>query len=348
MPAIGKAAKRINYDLGLNDLGNYLAEQRKKKEQVEVYKTLSDAVNQYQQRQKGIRSGIDPADTTFETGDSGITDMVLGDYLGKPERYEKAQGNFEDFQNALIPAMLNPNADQNTLGKVNVLSQLFGRQTEQMKPQQPKIGSVNPEHDIINELTGDIIRKGTAKIEKPDSRYERTATFNVGGKPIIRGLIKGTDQWEDLGEQYYQPQKSPVIKIDMPKPEKWKDFGDLITEARSRTIVDKDGKPVQLTQDEINYNWNRAKNRFLSNLLPNAKRWFEKNILTDQEVKSGGKTFKRKMTKISDREYYNKLADAVESGELTMEEAQDLDDANAYRQDLYGEKIKTFTSPKQE
>jgi len=127
-----------------------------------------------------------------------------------------------------------------------------------------------------------------------------------------------------FGEQYHQPQKDTVVKIDMPKPEKWKAFGNLITDAKETQFTDKNGETVDKSEQERNQAWNQAKNNFYSNLNPNAYLFYK------NKIKKTGKE------KVDNATYLKIVRDGVNNGTLDVEDAQDLIDASAYRSDLFG------------
>ncbi|MEM3091533.1 MAG: hypothetical protein QXD05_00145 [Candidatus Pacearchaeota archaeon] len=155
MPALGKALARLNYDLGLNQLGKFLEEQRKKKEENEFYNNLLNIYNRAKERQRQISEGFDVNDITYNPGKSEdeIGDYILGDIIPKEtqikiegqkinipssERYSKAKNVFNEFQESMLPYILKEDLDTNRINKVNILSNLLAKEAEELKPKQPE------------------------------------------------------------------------------------------------------------------------------------------------------------------------------------------------------------------
>jgi hypothetical protein len=136
---------------------------------------------------------------------------------------------------------------------------------------------------------------------------------------------QGTNEWEDLGEAYYQSNVTNT-SITMPKPEKWKGFGKFITKANQTHFTDSDGKVKKLTAEERQRNWNEAKNEAYSNLLPEAYDWYKKNFI-DVTHEDAPKDW-----------FFKKLKIANDKDELSPDAIQDLIDFSAFRDDLFGNK----------
>lgn len=126
----------------------------------------------------------------------------------------------------------------------------------------------------------------------------------------------------------YDPNKSRSnININMPpmpKPDKWANFGKYISEAKNTQVFDtKENKMVRLEPEEINTNWERAKNEAFSTLLPNAYNFYKKNF---KDTKN---------EEVSNHYFLARVKKGLEDDEITIEEAQDLIDFSAFRSDLF-------------
>jgi hypothetical protein len=75
------------------------------------------------------------------------------------EKYEKAKANLNQFKNSMAEIVSNPNVDQNALSRLNVLGSLAEQQVEALKPKEKDVGTFNPEYDVVDKNTGNIIRK---------------------------------------------------------------------------------------------------------------------------------------------------------------------------------------------
>lgn len=158
---------------------------------------------------------------------------------------------------------------------------------------------------------------------KPGSIYERVETFNVNGKPVKRGLRKDTQQWEDLGEAYYKPN---ITNINMreTKSEKWKDFSEKLTEYQNPIYIDQGGNLRKLTPEEIKARKDALLNSGYNTMLPGAYRWYNKYI-----KKGYGRE------NISHDAFLREVEEALTNDEISADEAQDLLDFDAYRDDLF-------------
>ena len=154
--------------------------------------------------------------------------------------------------------------------------------------------------------------------------YEDMGTESIGGKPMDRKRNKQTGKIEYF-PHYEKPDKGSVTNIIMPEPEKWKDFGKLITDMKQTQVYDtKEEKVKELHPVERKQKWELAKNTAYSKLLPNAYNWYKKEFIDTRHEDANNEWF------------YKKLYIALRDDELTPEEVQDLKDFNVYREDLFG------------
>lgn len=196
-------------------------------------------------------------------------------------------------------------------------------------PQKPEMMNVSQGTDVIgyNRETGEIKtiyqnKKEEDAKENPLDKKIDEYTNSSNDKIVIFQKPNGETYERKFGK-VRETKNITNIKNKLPQPEKWKGFGKTISDARRKFNSTKEGIE-QLLPEEINKNWDDAKAEYLSTMLPQAKIWFEDNIV------------KKNLTTIPNKQYLQKIYDAVNKEELTVEEGQDLIDANAYRSDLYG------------
>lgn len=238
--------------------------------------------------------------------------------LDQRGRINAADNMSEEF---FLREMMNPKGNPQV---ASVLGNALQNQANRLRPKEQKTMNVAKGGDVLgfNEKTGkyEKIYSNEEQPKTPSSVLLGEGTY--GGKQGIKyGYIDNNGK--EVVTKFDEFNKGTTVNIEnkLPQPEKWKGFGKTIADAR--VTITKDGKN-RLLPEEINKNWDDAKAEYKSTMLPQAKTWFENNIE------------KKGLTTIADKQYLTKIRDAVNKEELTIEEAQDLIDANAYRSDLYG------------
>jgi hypothetical protein len=247
MSAFARAARNINYDLGLNKITEALQKRDQEKKRQEAFRQIGEAYKQWEGGQQNATSEqllpggkvTNPFAPSPSMGIGGTPGQIIREgttplpsnvlegisiperqttMTPQKEKYEKAKANLNQFKNSMAEIVSNPNVDQNALSRLNVLGSLAEQQVEALKPKEKDVGTFNPEYDVVDKNTGNIIRKGTPKKtqKKTDSIYERVETFNVGGTPVKKGLRKDTGKWENLGEAYYKPSAAELKKDEFP------------------------------------------------------------------------------------------------------------------------------------
>jgi len=335
----------------LSPIFELLKEKQRKEEQKEYFNSLYSAYKSAKNKQNTIaNTQLEPS--TFQEGQGnvlstmmgpkneftppdiestqGITDEVLGDYIPRQERLNKSEDIGNDFT---IDQIMNP-SEHIDAGRINVLGNQLQSNANRLKPPKTTVSERDP-------LKRYVERDDLGNEKVIQEAGEKTKPFDIEGSvknsatKTYWTYNKQNGQWEDTKIAYDPNEGKTTVKIDMPKPEKWKEFGKVISDAKAKYIfgIDSEGRYKDpKSESEINQDFDRAKNQFLSTLLPNAKIWFEDNIKGHEQI--------------SDQTYLQKVYDAVSKDEITIEEGQDLVDANAYRGDLYGEKNTIFTNPK--
>jgi len=154
-------------------------------------------------------------------------------------------------------------------------------------------------------------------------RYEEMGTYDVEGKPKKRFRDKFTgEEFYSEDDVYYQPYKGTNVNINYPKPEKWKEFGKYVTEAQTTDYFNSDDNKIEkLKPEEVANRRNRLRNEWKSQLLPGAKSWYDKNFEGNEDV--------------SNQYFLSKVRYGLSKDEITAEEAQDLIDASAYRNEVF-------------
>jgi hypothetical protein len=256
MGAIAKATRRTGYDLGLNQLGGYLKEQRKREERKDFYKKVLDVYNQANAKIKdagnddvstetaknpfydpnslglgdeGVMSSLNPEMTPTQLEPSTY-EKTIRTPVPQAEQYKRAKKVVGDFQTSLLPFLLDPDADQEQLSRVNALGQLVGNQVENLKPLQKKYEEYDPakgEHEI-DPITGErtVVREPQTKPKLFDIegtfKNSKTKTYwtydKQTGKPVDTGIEyeKNNDDsgWASLNYRIGKDQQEELEKND--------------------------------------------------------------------------------------------------------------------------------------
>ena len=128
---------------------------------------------------------------------------------------------------------------------------------------------------------------------------------------------------EVKSEKPVRPPKGTTVKIEYPKPEKWKDFGsviNMITYKEDPTT----GELSERTPAEQKQYREVGQNIALGNMLPGAVDFMRSRIWN---------TWNRE--NLSQADFEAEVEEGLISGELSAEEAQDLLDYNQFRPFLY-------------
>lgn len=213
MGSYAQAYRRTGKE-ALGQVVNFFENLRKRQEQKEVYNQLLNAVSEYQNNLQNATQEAEllpggkiaspfEAEARAKMPENSLANFGIGQPEYKPtnplglprpipnnlperqtrevpqgERYEKARGAYDEFANAIVPLIANPEIGGDMLSRINAIGGLLGKQVSGMKPEAPKISTRNPEYDIINELTGEVLFKGQEK-KKPgdiEGRFENSST----------------------------------------------------------------------------------------------------------------------------------------------------------------------------
>ena len=201
--SLRKAGHLSQLGQGINNLEAILEENRKKKEREQLYNNVVGLVNKYQE---GLKSATNQDVALKEGGKVKnvlSSETFSGQRLGggKPtgmgldvnlpentqqvqqnmapvppetqtrqispqEKFKNAETIYSDFENAIIPILTNPNVGEEDISRLNIFRTIAEKQKEKFRPKERKIGTFNPEYDVVDETTGEVLRKGTQK-QKP-------------------------------------------------------------------------------------------------------------------------------------------------------------------------------------
>jgi len=365
---IAKSLRKAGYLEGLgtalNEIGNILEANRKQKAQEKLYNQFREAFSKWQE-------GYDKANLQRElkedgrvtnifspenfTGISGEKPAGLNLKVNLPEdveegykqglflpptqtretspkeRYDKAQTELSEFLQAIVPMALNRDVDEETLKRANVLSELAQRETERLKPKEPKYFNLGKSEtayritdDNIEKIAEGMGEKGEYLLDKKIGEYVDKNNNQV----LILQKPNGETYTKDFGKVRTAPRGGGgLTEPKPPTSEKWKEFAEKIKRLRQDSFTDASGRVVSLTEQEKKERKDDAMLSGLATLLPGAYRWYNKNIRD-----AYGKGWEN----VSHDTFLREISEGLLSGELTPQEAQDLVDFDAYREDIFG------------
>ena len=297
--------------------------------------------------------------------DFGTWDATLGDYIPKtqetttadgntistpsPERYNRSQANNQEFLNSVIPQILNSDNLAGQMQKINALASLLNQQTETMKPVSPETFNLGQGQTRFQQFPGQEPQKVAegAKKETPASaRYERIETFDVGGKPVMRGLVKGTNQWEDIGTKYFKPDKKDGSTSGSSKETGLKDSAsELVANLKNidpyeRNIdtgeyrLDNNGNKIKRNPDDIKFEKDKTLEKVKLQLLsPRSYQWIV-NIQKLWQKNDPTKEY------LSPQELGKEAIKHAQEGNLTEKEQNELATYLKYYNSIYPGLIK--------
>lgn len=317
MGNIAKATNRIGYNLGFDKLRDALIQREKERDAKATYEALGSAFQEWQNRQNQLEAGAQAgADVTGSVtnpfaptpAQGGLRLPISRNVLGEiaqaatiptvphtqtesmnPEQaFQKAQSNLADFQSKATSLELNKNFDAAQLQKLNDLIAAAQGEVNTLKPKTREVTTFDPEKDVVYKDTGEVIREGKPKVEKPkaSSIYERVETFDENGTPVKKGLRKDTGKWEDLGKAYYKPTGSgktdengyPDVTKEVSKAQEGiQAIKDL---KKNKGIMGKEigltgkdaGKLVEMPQDVLDRQRDKLKQKYIAPILEAIKK----------------------------------------------------------------------------
>jgi len=348
---------------GMGDLASILEANRKKEEQKQFFNTVVNLFDKWQQGQEkaGMTSDLKEGGQVNNVlspenlkgiGGAKPTGLNLGVNLpanlqnvgtnqppetqtreiSPKERYSKGQKNLDEFMQAIVPLIMNPDVDESTISRTNVLGTLAQQQAEKLKPKEPTYFNLNQgdkrfmqDESGIKEVAFNP-KFDTSKIEE----YERDENGNykvytIEGQKYYNKLKKDA-QGKKIGEELTRiPTKGEgktTVNINPPEEKGLKDTtAKLIADLKNFKpyTVNEEGTKIPMDEKDIKY----AKDTTLENiklqLLANPRAYeFVTNI--EQLWKAGDPTGSRQY--LSPKELYNEALKHAQSGEID-EEVQD-------------------------
>lgn len=246
-----------------------------------------------------------------------------------PADYRKATDNMRGkFSEIIGRYAQDPNISPEQLNQVLQLTQMG-------IPSAP----VTPKYEY-KEVDGTLIRVddqgGIVPVyqSKQSSKDVEVSTY-VGSDNF-----QYTTMRKPTGETYEIKSKNPVrdsrnntnIKIDTGlKEEKWKEVKDLIVKVKNPFVYDEGSKKtIPLTPEEMKRNRDKLYYTAVTNLVPSAKAWYDKEI----KGKWGREN-------LSQEDFLAELEEGLTPGKdgkttLTGEAGQDLMEFFAYRPEIFG------------
>lgn len=332
--SIAKSLRKAGYlSAGIEGLQKFLKGLRDNQAEEELARTSIDTYNKlkelYQpqpnfeeppQTQPPIHSLLRRKDFTPEIPIEEPSIQIMPDYLSPQEQETQSRSLLGDYLNKI--SQIN-GIDQE---KVKKEFDLMNLKAGLLQPQKNKkeIKQLDPDRRVIRvDDYGNIEVIQEPQKPKKDFKFNKVGEYvNAEGKKVImylddNGIIKETQSQETVRDE------SPRTTINLPKPEKWKDFGanlnsiNYTTDENNNIIPRPEKEKEQYRQIVINL----AK----SNLLPEALNWHNNEII--------GKWGREDLNFV---DYNIEIIKSLERGEISPEAAQDLIDFNIYRVQILG------------
>lgn len=254
-------------------------------------------------------------------------DEILGDITDRQRTPDEQRMNIQKSQfDALLKASqiegLDPEIFKTGAGLLDLLGDSKTPRGVGREYKSVALGSDLIE--ISDDGTITVVRPGTQK-----AKTERSIGSYTGkdGNHYITLYDPETQTTREIkSEKKVRPPRG--LKIDFPKPDKWRNFGSVMNGIYYKT--DADGNILETTPQEQKLLRDLAQNKVLGNLLPNAISFMQQRIWNAWD--------RENMSQVDFEEEVNQ---GLNSGELSPEEAQDLIDYNQFRPFLYDDLIET-------
>lgn len=266
--------------------------------------------------------------------EGNINTEVLGDYKPEydpsknPGDYRTATNNIRGkFSEIIGRYAQDPNITPEQLNQVLQITQMG-------MPTAP----VTPKYEY-KEVNGTLIRVDDQGGIVPVYQSQQSSKDVEVSTYVGSDNFQYTTMRKPTGETYEIKSKNPVrdsrnntnIKIDTgTKEEKWKDVRDLIVKVRNPFAYnEKTGKSEQLTPEEMKRNKDKLYYSAVTNLVPSAKAWYDKEI----KGKWGREN-------LSQEDFLAELEEGLTPGKdgkttLTNEAGQDLMEFFAFRPEIF-------------
>ena len=378
---IAKSLRKANHLGGVGDnlsqIGQILEANRQKKEREQLYSTVTGLIDKWKQGQEEAKmpvalkeggrvsnpfspenfrspiSGEKPTGMNLKIPEN--VQQIQGDMLPvapqtqtreipASERYQKGQENLSELMTSVMQVLTHPNADNELLSKVNVLSGLAQRETDMMKPKERKVGTYNPEHDVVFEDTGEVIRQGRQKKDTNKVKeYEMSEDgshkiYEIAGQKYMN-LIEKDAEGNQIGTKLERiPAKGEgktTVNIKQPEDKRLKETtAKLIADLKNFKpyTINTEGEKVPMSAEDVKYEKDKTLENIKLQLLSPRAYEFINNIemLWREGDKTGSKQY------LSPKEIYNEAVKHAES-ENIPEEVQDeiANYLKYYSEDIY-------------
>lgn len=347
---IAKSLQKAGYlSLGAEGLGKFLRSLKEQQQEEELAKISNET---YQ----GLKNVYAPEPTWTQDNSQQLPGVSLlkpqqgepplppinidsPEYQILPDLYDKEKAQTET--NKLYSDYLNKitsikGIDPDKVKRSLELLKLKGELLKPIEKEKVKkdIKEIDPKKKVIrvdDYGNVEVIQEG-----KPDTKMTSVTSYVSADGYKVAVMQDDEGNLHEIKSKEKVRSDSPNIKIEMPKPEKWKEFGKAMNMILYKQ--DENGNLIPRTDPkEKSQAQQIALNYAKSNLLPEALAWHNNEIV--------GKWSREDLTSY---DYLKEIKGSLERGEISPEAAQDLVDFNTYRSNILGidEKTEPVFKPK--
>jgi len=331
---------------GLSEIASILEANRKKKEQEQLYSTLLDYYNKWQQGLKEAKmpvnlkeggqvnnvfspenftspiSGQKPTGMNLRIPDNvqqiqenmlPVAPQTQTRKVPAAEQHKLAQENLSDFVTSLASLLLNQNADDKLLSKVNVLSGLAQQETERTKP---KVGTVF-ERDPFKKYVERDDYGNEKTIQEADSKqkpFDIEGSYKNSKTKTYWSYDKQTGKHFDTGIPYDPNEGRATVNIKTGKDEV-KKLGDnaselvanlrnidpYVKDKEGNYIKDDKGNKVRKTPEDLKYEQDKTLEKMKLQLLSGKTYHYLNNL----ELLEGSYLSPQQIKEAAERDYLN-------------------------------------------
>jgi len=193
------------------------------------------------------------------------------------------------------------------------------KRRQSYQPVKKELKQFDPQKDLYQ-----VDSKGNYSLIKAGRTVSKLKSIGsyVGtdNKEYVRLLDPETNEITEVpSENLVRKGSGTTVNVNMPKSEKWKDFGGYLNAILYKTD-ERTGKVENRPPGEQGVARSMVLNQAYSNLNPGALQWYQ----TEVKGKWGRED-------ISQVDFLKEIRESVKSGTLDPEDAQDLIDFSAYR-----------------
>lgn len=245
--------------------------------------------------------------------------QLMPDYKSRDQMVNEANSVYADYFNKITQIK---GIDTEKAKKEFDLLKMKGGLLTPAAPMKKEIKQLDPDKTTVKvDDYGNIevISKG-----EPKKKYTTLGSYvnEEGYEVTILQDAEGNIQ-ERKSENKVRKPAGTNVRIEMPKPEKWKEFGKAMNMIMYKQ--DENGNLVPRPENEQAKYREVALNFAKSNLTPEALNWYNNEILSKE---------KWGREDISSYDFLEEVKQAIQRGEITPEAAQDLIDFDPYRSQI--------------